>query len=235
MRKSRLRQAGRLGLLGGTAAASAYLAYAGVTWLRYGSPRPPADDERDELLDRFMPVYDVVERQHIAVDAPAAVTLDVARTLALDAIPLARAIFRAREFILDGQPRRTDLPAGLVDQMRSLGWGVLADDAGAEIVMGAVTRPWEPNPTFRSMDPSQFSEVMTPGAVKIAWTLRADPVAAGASVFRTETRALATDDNARNRFRTYWAFLSPGICLIRRATLGPIKHTAERRFAANAG
>jgi len=213
---------------------SAYLTYAGVTWLRYGLPRQAPDGQRDDLLDRFMPVYDVVERQHIAVAAPASVTFDVARTLSLDAVPLARAIFRAREVLLRSHQRRPDLPAGLIDQMRALGWGVLAEEPGTTIVMGAITRPWEPNPQFEAVDSRQFAQDMTPGAVKIAWTLRADPVGADASIFRTETRAVATDAAARRRFRAYWAFLSPGIRLIRLATLAPIKCAAERRFTARA-
>lgn len=235
MRGSRLRQAGRLALLGGIASGAAYLGYVGVAWLRYGHPRRAPHEESDELLDRFMPQYDVVERQHIAVDAPAPITLDEARSLSLDTIPLARAIFRTRECLLGGAARRRDLPASLIDQMRALGWGVLAEEPGTAIVMGAVTRPWEPNPTFDAIDPEEFMRSSPPGSVKIAWTLRADPVGDDASVFRTETRALATDSAARARFRTYWAFLSPGIGLIRLATLCPIKHAAERRVAASAG
>jgi hypothetical protein len=30
-----------------------------------------------------------------------------------------------------------------------------------------------------------------------------------------ETRAMATDQSARTKFRSYWSFLSPGIILIR--------------------
>jgi hypothetical protein len=61
------------------------------------------------------------------------------------------------------------------------------------------------------------------------WTLRADPVDDHSSIFRTETRAVATDATARARFRRYWAFTSPGIALIRRLSLGPLKRDAERR------
>jgi hypothetical protein len=181
-----------------------------------------------------MPLYDVVERQHVAVGAPAGLTLDAARSLSLDDIPLARVIFKARECLFAAAPRRDDLPRGLIDEMRALGWGVLAEEPGAEIVMGAVTRPWEPNPRFHAVEPQAFVQVNPPGSVKITWTLRVDPVTDDASIFRTETRALATDTGARTRFRTYWAFLSPGIGLIRRATLCPIKSAAEGRFKASA-
>jgi len=56
-------------------------------------------------------------------------------------------------------------------------------------------------------------------------------VAAGESIFRSETRAIATDADARAKFRRYWALVSPGVLLIRRAMLAPIKAEAERRVA----
>jgi len=95
-----------------------------------------------------------------------------------------------------------------------------------------VTRPWEPNPVFRDLLPRDFTAFVEPGYVKIAWTLRADPLPDGTSIFRTETRALATDVEARAKFRNYWAMVSPGVALIRRAMLEPIKREAERRAAA---
>lgn len=49
--------------------------------------------------------------------------------------------------------------------------------------------------------------------------------------FRSETRAVATDADARARFRNYWAFVSPGVSLIRRLSSGPMKREAERRAA----
>jgi hypothetical protein len=115
----------------------------------------------------------------------------------------------------------------------SIGWGVLAEAPGREVVMGAVTQPWKADVVFRSLPPDQFAAFNEPGYVKIVWTLRADPIGAHASIFRTETRAVATDAFARAKFRRYWAFLSPGIILIRRALLRPLKAEAERRFPPN--
>jgi hypothetical protein len=83
---------------------------------------------------------------------------------------------------------------------------------------------------FQAVDPEAFARFDEPGYVKIAWTLRADPVGGG-SVYQTETRAVATDGDARRRFRTYWAFVMPGTWLIRRLSLGPLRREAERRAA----
>lgn len=217
--------AGALGV-----AAGAYAGYVGVTWLRYGHPAPARADDADSLIDRVMPVYDVVERHHVQVAAPADITVAAAGEQDLMALPIVRAIFRAREVVLGSEPGTTTHPRGLLAMTKSLGWGVLADAPGREVVMGAVTQPWEANVVFRPLPPHQFVAFDDPDYVKIVWTLRTDPIGADASIFRTETRAVATDAAARAKFRRYWSFLSPGIILIRWASLGPLKREAERRF-----
>jgi hypothetical protein len=189
----------------------------------------PTTEEEDPLLDRFLPVYEIVERHQIRVAAPAAMTLDVARDMELQASPVVRTIIRAREIILGATRDDRRRPHGLLAETQSLGWGVLADVPGREVVVGAVTRPWEPNVMFRALPPDQFAAFNEAGYVKIAWTIRADPISASESVFRTETRAVATDSSARTRFRRYWSLLSPGIIVIRWALLGPVKNEAERR------
>ena len=212
--------------------AGAYAAYAGLTWYRYGHVRRATADEADSLLDRYMPAYDVVDRHCARVEATAAQTLEAARNLELFQRPLVRTIVRARELLLGATPDEEQRPRGLLGETLSLGWGVLAEEPGREIVVGAVTRPWEANVRFRSIPPHEFAGFAEPGYVKIAWTLRADPIGPAASVFRTETRAVATDPEARARFRRYWAFLSPGIKLIRLLALRPVAAAASKRALA---
>jgi hypothetical protein len=210
----------------------AYAAYAGLTWHRYGRAAPPNREDADPLLDRVMPVYDVVERHHVDVAAPAEVTLAAACEMDLQQSMLVRGIFRAREVILGSDPDTTPHPRGLLALTKSLGWGVLAEVPGREVVMGAVTQPWEANVVFRPLPSDAFASFNEPGYVKIAWTIRADATSPADSVFRTETRAVATDRIARVRFRRYWSFLSPGIITIRWMMLQPVKNEAERRAAA---
>ena len=217
--------------LGAGVAAGAYAAYVASAWRGYGHPAPASADDRDDLLDGFMPHYDVVERHHLEVNAPAALTLAAAQEIDLRSSTLARAVFKGRELLMGAEPDTTERPRGLLAEVQSLGWKVLAEERGREVVVGAVTRPWEANPVFRGLPPGQFAAFAEPGYVKIAWTLRADPLDETRSIFRTETRALATDDAARRRFRPYWSFLSPGIVLIRWAMLSPVKEEAERRYA----
>jgi len=210
-------------------AAATYAGSAVSTWYRYGSPKPGAPDEADPLLDHFMAAYEVVERHHVRVRAPARITLTAACEQNLLASPVIRAIFKARELALGSTPDARARPQALVPQMLALGWGILAEVPGQEIIMGAVTKPWEPNPRFLALNPEQYAAFDEPQYVKIVWSLRADARGAAESIFRTETRAVATDDFARLAFRRYWAFVSPGVALIRRASLGPLKADAERR------
>lgn len=210
-------------------AAAAYATYAGVTWLRYGhASRSTAEDE-DPLLDRFMPIYDIAERHRIGIDAPAEIAFASACETDLWQSPIVRGIFKAREVMLGSEPDTTVRARGLLALTTSIGWRVLAEVPGREVVVGALTQPWKADVTFRGLPPEEFAGFNEPGYVKIAWTLRADPVSTTRSIFRTETRAVATDPSARARFRRYWSFLSPGIIIIRWMTLRPVKAEAERR------
>ena len=218
---------------GAALAAAGYASWAAYSWLTYGHPRRPAPaDDRDSLLDRFMPYYDVAERHRVHVDAAAAVTFEAATHMNLLASPAIRAIFKARELVLRSDAAPAPPRGSFIDQMAAIGWGVLAEVPGREIVMGALTQPWLANVVFRAMPPSEFKSFNEPGYVKIVWTLRADAIGAAHSIFRTETRVSTTDPVARAKFRRYWSLASPGIILIRRLTLKPLKADAERRARA---
>jgi hypothetical protein len=214
----------------GAAAGTAALlgaGYAATTWLRYGRPRRGA--RPDPLLDRFMPSYDIVEHHRVRVKAPAAVTFAAARQMDLLQSPLVRAIFRGRELLMRADPTDERVPAPLVDECIALGWGVLAEDPGREMVLGAITKPWEANVRFQAVAPDRFASFNDAGWVKIAWNISVEGLGPDASVFRTETRVIATDAVARKRFRRYWSLLSPGIIMIRRESLRLVRRAAEAR------
>lgn len=218
--------AGGVGVAGG-----AYAAYAATTWLRYGSPRKPTA-HADALLDFYLPQYDVADRHHRYVKAPADTAFTVASDANLTDSPLVGALFKAREAIFGRPSTRVDLPrGGLREQATSIGWGVLAEVPRREMVFGAVTQPWKKDVVFRALPPNAFAAFAEPGYVKIVWTIRIRPVGASACIASTETRVATTDADARARFRWYWSFLSPGIKIIRLVMLGQIKNAAEQRTA----
>jgi hypothetical protein len=207
-----------------------YAAHVAQAWLRFGRDETCAG--RDSLLDRFLPRWDVRERHQVRVNASPGLTYAVARGLDLERSFLARAIFRGREWLFR-QPADPRAHGPLVDQTLALGWGVLAEEPGHYLVMGAVTEPWRGDVRFRALPPGDFATFAEPRHAKIVWTLCVEPGkppgGSPASVFRTETRVLTTDIASRARFRRYWAAMSPGIRLIRREALRLVKAEAEHR------
>lgn len=232
MRRSRTRAAGvALATMTGAAAVS-YAGLVAAAWMRYGRVAAATSDEADLFLDRFMREYDIVERHHVRVAAPADVTFAALMDMDLEESTVARAIFKGRELLLGADASTKSPTRGLVAVTRELGWAVLAHVPGREIVMGAVTQPWKANVVFRGIASEDFAAFNEPGYVKIVWTLRADAAGERASIARTETRARATDAEARRRFRWYWARFSPGIGLIRALSLPLVQKEAERRARA---
>jgi hypothetical protein len=219
-------------IVGGLAVAAG--GYAGLVargWQTYGRARLPAPGEEDPRLDRFMPEYEVVERHHVRVRAPAEITLAAAVDADIQASPVARAIFSTRELVLGSKGDAAARPKGLLAETTALGWVVLAEIPGREIVLGAVTRPWQGNVVFRGVPAEDYLAFREPEYVKIVWNLRADDLGHDTSMFRSETRVMTTDAAARAKFRWYWARFSPGIVMIRRMMLPGVKAEAERRAA----
>ena len=203
------------------------LGYLATAWYRYGRGEPPRP--RDVLLDRFLPRFEVAERHEVLVRAPAPVTWAAAQSLDLRQSALIRAIFAGRELLMRADAPATPQAERFLDEVLRLGWGILAEEPGRALVMGAVTRPWEANVRFRGLPPDAFAAFEEPGYAKIAWTFAVEPAGPDRSVFRTETRVATTDPDSRARFRRYWTVFSPGILLIRREALRLVKRAAEER------
>lgn len=200
------------------------------TWYRFG--RPSRSGAANDRLDTFMPECDVLEQHQARVAAPAATTFEMVRALNPGTSRLITGIFRARELMLRSTPTTHRAPLPFLEEMLALGWRVLAEEAGREIVLGAVTQPWRADVVFRGLPPGEFRDFDEPGHVKIVVSFKVEPHGEFESVFRTETRAKATDPEAYRRFRRYWLLVSPGIRLIRVEMLRLIRREAEALAAA---
>lgn len=182
------------------------------------------------LIEQFMPQADYRERHETIVRAPADVVFDVAQHFDLQSIPLVRAIFWLRAVVLGAQrPAAGLFASGLVAETKQLGWGELALDPGRELVMGATAQPWKADVTFTAVPADRFLDFAEPDLVKIVWTLEAESLGPALTRFRTETRVLATDAAARQKFRRYWRIFGIGIVMIRWLLLPALRREAERR------
>jgi hypothetical protein len=196
-------------------AAASYASYVGITWLRYGHVAPSVGDEIDSLLDRFMPTYEMRERHQTQVAAPADLTFVAASEMDIQRVPLVRALFKGRALFLGGKVDEAERPRTLLAWMKSLGWTVLADVPGRQVVVGTVMRPWEPDPTPRVVTPEEFAVFCEPEYVKIVSTWAAESVGPNQARFTIATPVAATDATATRLFRRYWSLFSPGSLLIR--------------------
>jgi hypothetical protein len=177
---------------------------------------------------RFIPRADAYDSHEIVINAPADVVFDRAATVDVGALPIVRTIFWLRSKVIGDAPAIRK-PQGIVAETLGLGWGVLAEVPRRLLVMGAATRPWEQNLTFRAIEPDAFLAFHEPNLVKIAWTLEVEPLGPARTRFRTETRAYATDAHARRRFTLYWIAFRVGIHFIRWNMLREIRRQAEGR------
>jgi hypothetical protein len=163
------------------------------------------------LLDRFMPEYDFHERHSIEVDAAPADVMAAARGLRPRELPLTVALMAMRslpELVLH---RRLPLSLGgpVVDSFLSSGFVLLADEP-EELVLGAVGRFWSTDGGFVRVARGGFADFDEPGYAKAAFNFHAN-----GGTLSTETRILATDEEARRAFGRYWRVISLGSGAIR--------------------
>jgi len=188
----------------------------------------------ERSIERFIPAWDIRTCHETIVQAPAHTVFAVAEHFDLQSIPLVKAIFWLRGWILGASKTPPRRPVGLVKETKSLGWGELSRTTGRELVMGAATQPWQADVKFVAVPPRDFLGYAEPDRVKIVWTLEAIPIEPTLTLFRSETRVRATDATARARFLKYWRFARFGIVLIRWLHLPALRRAAELQYRLQA-
>jgi hypothetical protein len=181
----------------------------------------------DSPAARFIPRPYVQDEHEIVIAAPADLVFFDGTRMDLQSLPLVRAIFRLRSWLL-GDTLERRKPLGIVADTMVMGWGLLAHTPCRSIVMGAAAQPWRKNVTFRSIPPNEFTAFAEPDYVKIVWTLEAEPIDRDRTRFRTETRVEPTDVASRRKFFWYWLAFGVGIRFIRWNMLRELRRKALR-------
>jgi hypothetical protein len=182
-------------------------------------------------LDRFIPNPEIRERFETTIRAPADLVMEVATHFDMQSLLVVKAIFRLREKLMRASPSAPRKPQGILEETRSLGWGLLAEQPGRLVVCGAACQPWLPNVAFSPLAAGEFTTYDEPDKVKIAWTLETEAIGAAITRFAQETRAVATDEQARIKFRRYWRWARFGIIGIRLLIMPAVRRGAEQRWA----
>jgi hypothetical protein len=183
------------------------------------------------LIDQFLPTYDVAVVHADVFRAPPAQCYLAASELDLFQAPLVRTLLGIRGLpqrvvgTLRGRGKTTTLEASRrtfrLKDLVGLGWILLGETPGVEMLLGQVSRPWKAvaASTDAPTTPEQFTTFDEPGFAKIAASLRIDPYGNDSSILTMETRVAITDDKSRRRFRRYWLLIGPFSTLIRRMAL----------------
>ncbi len=121
----------------------------------------------------------------------------------------------------NGAPTDAPPPTFRLRDMVGLGWILLAENPGVEMLLGQVSRPWKADASTidAAITPQQFKAFDEPGYAKIVTSLRVDPYGTDSSILMVETRVATTDAISRRRFRRYWLLIGPASSLIRRMAL----------------
>lgn len=186
-------------------------------------------------LDRFIPQFDVRERFETTVRAPAAFVLQTAIGFDMQSLVVVRGVFRLRERLLSATPPGVRRPQGILAETASLGWGLLEERPGHIVACGAVCQPWLADVRFKALAPDSFARYQEAGQVKIAWTLEVLELGPEATRLAQETRAIATDPEARQKFMRYWRWARFGIIGIRLLMLPAIRREAEKNWSSRQG
>lgn len=183
------------------------------------------------LIDRFLPRYDFAVAHAVVLPAPPEECWAAARRVDFLRHPIVRVLLAGRafplrvaEFVTRGQGTSSTAAEALhafrLDDMPRLGFVLLGEQPGVEVVYGQVSRPWKAAASEEPrIDPAGFAEFRTPGFAKIAFSLSVTPRGGGSSILVVETRVALTDDDSLRRFRRYWRVIRPFSDVLRRIVL----------------
>lgn len=189
-------------------------------------------------VDHYLPEFDVRDYHARSVAADAESAFSALRNLDIRRSRVVRTLFAVRtlpERFRRGASPAPPAPRSFLEDVLRVGWRILEEAPGRELVLGAVTRPWAAVVTFRGLSPSEFAAFAEPGFTKIVWNLAVAPEGPGHSRVSIETRVLATDPASRRRFRRYWILVGLGIRWIRRASLKLLERELVRGGTTRSG
>jgi hypothetical protein len=179
-----------------------------------------------DLIDAFLPRYDVMSRHSLVIRSSAARVYACLLTTDFNASPSIRTLFALRGGTLFKRAERRPLS---LETLTRGSFVVLVERPADEIVLGLIGRPWLPRYELRDFDASAFTSFAEPGFAKIAWRFKLDELDAAEGVrLSTQTRVLCTDRTSLMRFRLYWVFTGPFSGFIRMEMLRMIRACALR-------
>ncbi|MEA2442462.1 MAG: hypothetical protein QOH76_3886 [Thermoleophilaceae bacterium] len=183
----------------------------------------------ERLIDEWLPSFDESEFHAREIAAPPPVVESALRSLEARELRLTGLLMGLRTLPgrLTGRAR-PPRSGRLFDGVLSMGFVLLGERPGEQVVLGVAGRPWRPRGD--GLDgleaPEDFRSYERPGSVRCVWDFVMAPTAGGTRL-STETRIAGTDAAGTRTFRRYWRLVMPGSALIRRDLLRAVARRAE--------
>jgi hypothetical protein len=198
----------------------------------------PARAARPLLIDRYMDTWDFEMSRHRAVDATPDQTYAALRAIDFAKIrsPILRAMLAMGRQLQRRAVRRGEAASPLpdsftFDNLEAYGRIRLAEEPGSEIVVGALTRPFQAHVTSMKIDPATFAAFDSPGYVKVAASFSVQPYGEKRTLLSYEVRLRGTDEAAKKKLSAAWPFVSP---VVRSAMDAVLSHVAAAAAARRA-
>jgi hypothetical protein len=189
------------------------------------------DGDRD-LLERYLPLYDVVITEHLAIDADTETVYRAAEEL--DFVTVRSPLLTASMFVRGLPARLRGHASAPPTQLRLAGdspalpgWLLLADLPGRETAFGAIGKFWKADIEWRDVPVERFAAFEEPGWGKIACHLLVRADGPGGTMLTYECRTGTTDARARHMLARYWWLIRPFAGHIMRAALRTISVDAQ--------
>jgi len=194
------------------------------------------EQEKNMLLDQFLPRYDFHEIHQITVRATTERTFAALKALTpAELSPLVGILLSLRDLPsrITGHASQTlKKTEPFLDQLLKGNFTLLADESD-EVVFGLVGQFWKlaRERKVRITTCDEFINFKQTDYARVAANLRVQTVN-GYTVLSTETRIAAPDPQTRSKFSFYWRLISMGSGWIRVLWLSAIKRKAEKDISA---
>jgi hypothetical protein len=182
------------------------------------------------LIDDLMPQPDFSEVHQVVIEARPEAVYQALWTTDLGSSPIIKSLLGLRSL-----PNRLLHPAGQKSKVRRItlatimanGFGLLAEEAGREIVLGVAGPFWRPTGNVLPFAEENFRGAVPAGLARAVWSFSVEDAGSGRTILVTETRIACGDRSRRRKFGAYWLFVRPFSGLIRRLMLNAVKRTCD--------
>ncbi len=183
------------------------------------------------LLTAFSPNPDAFEVHSIEIAAAPETVYQTLWTVDLAKVPVAKVLLALRSLptLLSQGSKAFSSREITLRSLLDMGFGLLAEEPGSEMVIGILGRFWLPTKNIEPFDREAFLRPVAPGIAQAAWNFHVVAEDDGRTTLWTETRITCGDPASRFKFRLYWFFVRPFSGLIRILMLREIRRAIETR------